>query len=129
MKYIKGAITMSKGVAWAVFVIGIAHIVFGIIRFKIPLAEAVAAGFVGQFKEPEIRRTAFWFIMCGPLLMLVGHLAIRAVAAGDRPLLKVIGIYALISSAIGIAAFPMSPLWLLFVLSLVLIASGRGPSV
>lgn len=54
---------MSKVVAWAVFVLGIAHIVFGIVRFKVPLAEAVAAGFVDQFKAHETRRTAFWFIM------------------------------------------------------------------
>lgn len=54
---------MSKAVAWAVFVLGIAHIVFGIVRFKVPLAEAVSAGFIGQFREPEVRRTAFWFIM------------------------------------------------------------------
>lgn len=117
---------MSKGIAWALFILGLAHIVFGIIRFKAPLAEAVAAGFVGQFKESEVRRTAFWFIMCGPLLMLAGHLAIRAVATGDHALLQVIGMYALIASVIGIAAFPMSPLWVLFLLSLFLIAAGYG---
>ena len=118
--------TMAKGIAWAVFILGLAHVVFGILRFQAPLADAVAAGFIDQFKEHEVRRTAFWFLMCGPLLMLIGHLAIRAVAAGDRPVLKVIGVYALISSAIGIAAFPASPLWVLFFLSVLLIAAGYG---
>lgn len=115
---------MSKAVAWALFLLGIVHIVFGITGFKVPLADAISAGFVGQFKEPEIRRTAFWFIMCGPLLMLAGHLAIRAVALGDRAILKVIGIYGLTSSAIGLAAFPRSPLWIMFVLSLLLVTAG-----
>ena len=117
---------MANGVAWSLFVLGIAHIVFGIVKFKVPLAEAVRAGFIGQFKEPEARRTAFWFVLCGPLIMLAGHLAIRAVAAGDLSLLKIIGMYALIASVIGIAAFPVSPLWVLFLLSLLLIAAGRS---
>ena len=122
----RSAKTMSKAVAWAVFALGVVHIVFGIARFNVPLGDAVAAGFVGQFNEPEVRRTAFWFIMCGPLLALVGHLAVRAVAAGDLSVLKIIGAYALVSSLIGLAAFPMSPLWALFVLSLLLLAAGYG---
>ena len=117
---------MSNAVAWAVFILGIAHIVFGIARFKGPLAEAVVDGFVGQFKAPEVRRTAFWFLMCGPLLMLVGHIALHAVAVGDLALLRVIGTYALVSSVVGVAAFPRSPLWALFFLSPLLIAAGYG---
>src|SRR6476661_2930052 len=109
---------MSKSVAWALFVLGGIHIVFGVLRFQQPLLDAIAAGFIGQFKEPEVRRTAFWFLICGPLLMLAGHLAIRAVASGDDAMLKIIGMYGLVASVIGIAAFPLSPLWILFVLSL-----------
>lgn len=117
---------MSQAVAWAVFALGVAHIVFGILRFKAPLAEALSAGFIGRFEETEVRRTAFWFIMCGPLLMLVGHIAVRAVALGDHSLLKVIGTYALVSSIVGIMAFPKSPLWVLLGLSVSLIAAGFG---
>jgi len=75
---------MASVVAWAVFALGFSHIVFGIVRFRAPLAEAVSSGFVGRFAMPEVRRTAFWFLMCGPLLMLAGHIAVRAVAVGDR---------------------------------------------
>lgn len=117
---------MSNTVAWALFILGIAHILFGIARFKGPLAEAVAGGFVGQFKEPEVRRTAFWFLMCGPLLMLAGHVAIHAVAVGDLALLRIIGAYAFASSVVGVAAFPRSPLWALFFLSPMLLAAGYG---
>jgi len=115
-----------KIVAWATFALGIAHIVFGMVRFRVPLAEAVYAGFSGQFAAPEIRRTAFWFLMCGPFLMLVGHIAIRAVAVGDLELLKLIGLYMLVASTIGVAAFPASPLWAPLLLSPLLIAAGYG---
>lgn len=117
---------MSKIVAWAVFVLGAAHIVFGIVRFEAPLADAVFAGFSGQFAAPEIRRTAFWFVMCGPLLMLVGHLAIRASSVGDHGLLGIIGVYMLVFGVVGVMAFPASPLWALPVLAPLLIAVGKG---
>lgn len=117
---------MARGIAWATLVLGLVHLVFGMVRFKLPLGEAVAAGFIDQFRGHELRRTAFWFLMCGPLLMLMGHLAIRAVAMGDPALLRITGTYALVASVVGIAAFPMSPLWLLFGLSLLLIAAGCG---
>lgn len=117
---------MAKIVAWAAFGLGVAHIIFGIVRFKAPLAEALQAGFSGHFMLPEIRRTAFWFLMCGPLFMLAGHLAIHAVALGDGKTLKLIGYYMLAPSLVGVAAFPVSPLWAPLVLALPLIAAGYG---
>ena len=115
---------MSNITAWAVFYLGVAHIVFGVVRFKVPLADAVKAGFAGQFMRPEARRTAFWFLMCGALFMLAGHLAVHAVASGDLKLLRIIGTYMLIASLIGVLAFPVSPLWAPLLLSLLLLASG-----
>lgn len=117
---------MSKTVAWAVFALGFLHIVFGIVRFRAPLLDAVLAGFSGQFASPEIRRTAFWFILCGPLLMLAGHLALHAVAVGDVHVLKLIGWYMLVVSAVGVVAFPVSPLWVPLALAPLLIAAGYG---
>ncbi|MCR5883821.1 DUF6463 family protein [Rhizobacter sp. J219] len=114
---------MPKFSAWALLVLGIIHIVFGVLRFKEPLLGALSGGFFGQFAEPELRRTAFWFLMCGVTLVLAGHLAIRAVAAGDLKALRVMGTYLLASSVVGIAAFPRSPLWMALVLSLLLLAS------
>jgi uncharacterized protein DUF6463 len=117
---------MTRAVAWAVFALGFVHIVFGIARFKVPLMEALLEGFSGKFAPHEIRRTAFWFVMCGPLFMLVGHVAIHAVAIGDLKVLKVIGIYMLPFSLVGVAAFPVSPLWGPLLLSLPLIAGSYG---
>jgi hypothetical protein len=115
---------MAKVVAWAVFALGFVHIVFGIVRFRAPLADALLAGFAGQFMLPEIRRTAFWFLMCGPMFMLAGHLAIHAVDVGDTRTLKLIGVYMFAASIVGVAAFPVSPLWAPLALSLPLIAAG-----
>jgi hypothetical protein len=117
---------MPSIAAWALFALGVTHIAFGLVRFKTPLAEAAAAGIVGQFKAPEIRRTAFWFLMCGPLLMLSGHTAIHAVATADLGSLKILGAYTLASSIVGVIAFPKSPFWALLLVAPLLIAAGCG---
>jgi len=117
---------MANTIAWLLFALGVAHIVFGLVKFRVPLGEVVAGGFIGQFKFSEARRTAFWFVIFGPLLMLVGHAAIHAVAMGDLAFVKVIGIYTLVVSLIGIAAFPKSPFLASLVVSTLLIAVGYG---
>lgn len=79
---------MANAVAWFMFFLGIGHIGFGLVRFNGPVLDAVSAGLIGQFAEPEVRRTAFWFLIFGPLLMLAGHVGLHAVAKGDlAPLL------------------------------------------
>jgi hypothetical protein len=117
---------MATIAAWALFALGVIHIVFGLIRFKEPVAEAVAAGFVGQFTTPEIRHTAFWFLIAGPLVMFAGHTAIHALAIGDLALFRMVGIYSLVTSIVGVAAFPKSPLVALLVIALLIVATGYG---
>jgi len=117
---------MAQALAWAVFALGIGHLVFGFIRYRRPLLDAVAAGFIGGFDGSDARRAAFWFLMCGPLLMLAGQVAIRAAAAGDLTLLRIVAGYLLVASVVGVAAFPRSPFWLLLVLSPLLYAVAKG---
>lgn len=117
---------MANAAAWFMFFLGIVHIVFGLVKFKRPVADAVTAGFVGQFAMPEVRRTAFWFLIFGPMLMLAGHVGIYAVAQGDLFLLRILGIYALVTAVVGAAAFPKSPFWAPMLVAPVLIAAGYG---
>ncbi|QTN27839.1 hypothetical protein HZ993_21690 [Rhodoferax sp. AJA081-3] len=117
---------MANAASWFMFCLGIAHIVFGLVKFAGPVADAVSAGLIGQFAEPEVRRTAFWFLVFGPLLMLAGHVGIHAVAKGDLSLLKILGIYAFAIAVLGVAAFPQSPFWAPLLVAPVLIAVGYG---
>ena len=117
---------MANAVAWFMFILGIVHIIFGLVRFKGPVWDAVSAGFVGKFAVPEVRRTAFWFLIFGPLLMLAGQVGIHAVAHGDLELLKVLGLYAFATAVVGVAAFPKSPFWAPLFVAPVLIAAGYG---
>jgi hypothetical protein len=117
---------MSNTIAWLQFALGVAHILFGLVKFRVPLAAALADGFIDQFKTSEVRRTAFWFLISGPLIMLSGHAAVHAVAIGDMALIRIIGYYALAISIIGVAALPKSPFLVSVVLSGLLVAVGRG---
>ena len=117
---------MVNAVAWLIFALGIGHIAYGIFRFREALIDAAWDGFVGQFGAPEVRRTAFWFFVFGPLLMLAGHAALHAAASGDFALLKMIGAYLFVTAAVGVAAFPKSPFLAALLVSPVLVAAGYG---
>jgi Family of unknown function (DUF6463) len=117
---------MANVVAWFMFALGIVHIIFGLIKFKTSIAGALSDGFVGKFLAPEVRRTAFWFLIFGPMLMLAGHVAVHAVATGDFALLKILGTYSFVTALIGVAAFPKSPFWAALIASPFLIAAGYG---
>ncbi|BBP56436.1 DUF6463 family protein [Pseudomonas sp. St316] len=112
--------------AWILFALGLAHILFGITKFKVPFAAAMNAGFVGQFTAHEDRRSALWFTVLGPLFMLAGHVAVHAVEVGDLALLKMVGSYVLITSIACVIAVPKSGFWATLLLAPLLIAAGYG---
>ena len=117
---------MALILAWSLFVLGIGHIIYGLIKFRGSVSNAVSEGFVNKFKVPEIRRTAFWFLMYGPLLVFAGHASVHAVSNEDFSLLRLVGYYLLTSSIVGFFAIPKSPFLVAVVISSLLIAAGYG---
>ena len=117
---------MANIAAWALFGLGIGHIIFGLARYRRPLLEVVAAGYVGQFDKSEQARTAFWFLIFGPALMLLGLVAEHAVALGELALLRQIGFVLVGTCVAGALAFPKSPFPVGLVIGLLLLAVGLG---
>lgn len=117
---------MAIVMAWLLFALGVGHIAYGLLAFKKPLVEAMLDGYVGEFKAPEVRRTAFWFVIFGTLLMLAGQVAVHAVANHDSSLLRLVGFYALGTSAAGLLAFPKSPFLLAFPVAASIVAVSYG---
>src|SRR6516164_9645440 len=112
--------------AWILILLGLGHTAVGGVLFKKSLADAVRAGFVGQFDHYPDQHAAFWFMIFGPLLIMGGHLAIHAVKTADGRLLRIIGFYLLAISVVGSLAAPDSPFWAALVSSAVLICAGYG---
>lgn len=117
---------MTVLAAWMLIALGIGHVCFGMARFRAPIREAVAEGFVGRFMRNDARRLAFWFILVGPLLVLLGQIALRASEAGDLGMIRLIGLYLGGAAALGVLAFPRSPLWALWPPAAALLAAGFG---
>lgn len=117
---------MTVIVAWCLFALAVAHVAFGLSRFRQPLSEAVSAGFIGQFAATPERRTAFWFMIFALPMMLAGQVAAHAAHSGDLGLLRLIGWYVLAIALIGVAAFPKSPFWGALLMAPLLLAAGHG---
>jgi hypothetical protein len=117
---------MTTTLAWLLFALGIAHIGYAFVKFRTPLLEGISAGVVGQFGSPEVRRTAFWFAMFGPLLMLAGQVAVHAAATGDLSLYRLVGLYLLAVSIVGVVVIPKSPFLLGTLISALIVAAGYG---
>jgi Family of unknown function (DUF6463) len=109
--------------ALLLFALGVGHIAYACVKFRAPLLEGLSAGVVGQFSFPEARRTAFWFTMFGPLLMLAGQVALHAAQAGDLGLFRLVGAYLLAVSVVGVIALPKSPFLVGLAISSLLVAA------
>ncbi|MEJ6022224.1 DUF6463 family protein [Ramlibacter sp. PS4R-6] len=117
---------MTTTLAWLLFALGVGHIVYAFAKFRVPLLEGLSAGVVGQFGSPEVRRTAFWFTMFGPLLMLSGQVALHAAHAGDLGLFRLVGAYLLAISVVGVVALPKSPFVVGLLISSSIVAASYG---
>jgi uncharacterized membrane protein YidH (DUF202 family) len=117
---------MTTMLAWLLFALGICHVGYALVKFRAPLLEGLSAGVVGQFGSPEIRRTAFWFAMFGPLLMLAGQVAVHAAAMGDLGLYRLVGLYLLVVSVVGVIVIPKSPFLAGLLISALIVAAGYG---
>jgi hypothetical protein len=117
---------MLVAAAWLLFILGVGHVLYGIVWFKAPIRAAITEGFVGKFAGVDARRLAFWFTIFGPLLALAGQVALHAIEIGDLALIKMIGFYLLGMAIVGILALPRSPIWVLMLPAPVFIAAGYG---
>jgi hypothetical protein len=118
--------TMTTALAWLLFALGIGHIGYAFVKFRSPLLEGLSAGVVGQFGTPEVRRTAFWFTMFGPLLMLAGQVAVHAAAIGDLALYRLVGLYLFAISIVGVVVIPKSPFLVGLLISAFIVVAGYG---
>jgi hypothetical protein len=113
-------------IAWIFWGLGVAHLAYGAVRYSGPLRATLASGYFNQFSQSEERRTAFWFMAFGPLLMLAGHAMVHAVSVGDLALIRIIGWYQLGVGLAGLAAFPKSPFLAACVLAPIVLCVGYG---
>jgi hypothetical protein len=96
--------------------IAVGHTLWGLVAYRKPLREIARAGFVdsvgdGIFQRAHAddgRAAAFWFMMAGPLVGILGYCAEAASRAGDTSTLKATGRAAVALGAVGALVIPRS---------------------
>ena len=48
---------MSATLPWTLFALGVGHILYGCVKFRAPLLEAITSGVVGKFSAPGAQRS------------------------------------------------------------------------
>lgn len=100
---------MERSPANAVKVLGIAHAIVGVTKFRPQLRGMLSDGLFNSVgKDPE-RATALWFLMVAPPLWLNGYLLRRAESDADLEAHRVAGAILIATGLIGGAVLPKSP--------------------
>ena len=123
-----------------IFATAIGHVLVGVTLFHEPLAAiwqdgvlnsvgGLPGGFVGssigsfnggspRLGVPALERLlAFWFVLFGPALWMIGQIVQRAVARPDPRVLRVVGWDLLAIGALGAAIMPISGFWILMAIA------------
>jgi hypothetical protein len=94
--------------------VGAIHTLFGVVAFRAPLRALLDAGIVNALSAREpMRNLAFWFLVAGVMIALVGTVvdALEQATRGTVP--KVVGWTLLLTALVGIVLAPASGFWLL----------------
>jgi hypothetical protein len=120
---------MSRRTGFLLMATGIGHFLVGLVLFHQPLAAIVREGIVNSI-PPQLadrlggadfgREAAFWFVLYGPLLCLLGQIANRALERRDTVILRLLGWNLLATGAAGALIMPLSGFW--FVIGLAVLA-------
>ncbi|CAN5698624.1 hypothetical protein BH09MYX1_BH09MYX1_56290 [soil metagenome] len=74
---------MLHSACWMLVVLGICHVVFGVLRFRVPLRDAIAEGFVGR-RSPGVSEVAALVALATVGHLLRGRLRVGPVSAVPR---------------------------------------------
>ncbi|QVQ55018.1 hypothetical protein J4H86_18940 [Spiractinospora alimapuensis] len=107
--------------------VGAAHIVYGAVLYRDALGDIARRGFVNAVPDFGDRATAFWFVTCGSMFMLCGHLLRSAEKAGDLDAQRDAGAALTAIGAVGSAAMPASGFWAVLAIGAAALRRGRRP--
>lgn len=117
---------MRKRIGYILMSIAILHEVVGLVFYAPVLLEILHAGFFNTINPPYWERdAAFWFLMFGVLLFLMGWAAQWSLErVGFIPGFISWGI--LLVSVVGVMMMPASGFWLAIPVAVVMIRLGQG---
>ena len=100
---------------------GILHSVVGIVLGKDYLLAILKDGLWDAVIKDVYRELAFWFLICGIIIIILGHLLHVYIKKTLKPAPLFVGYYLLGLSAIGCIVAPVSGFWLFIPQALIII--------
>lgn len=112
---------MIKVSGYVLLALGVGHTIIGIVKYRRAIVAWIRDGFFNAATGHNDRLLAFWFLMFGAMLFLLGQITIYAVQTNDTYLLRVLGWYVVAIGVVGATALPRSPFWVAIVLALLML--------
>lgn len=97
--------------------LGFGHAVVGIVKYRSAIVAWIRDGFFNAASGHADRLLAFWFLMFGAMLLLLGQVTLYAAQTHDMYLLRVLGWHVIGIGIVGATALPRSPFWVAVVLA------------
>jgi len=104
---------------------GIIHTIFGIIVGKYILFAILKSGIFDAIDIESSRELIFWFLICGVLIIALGHILHYYIQKEQKSAPKLLGYYLLGLSIIGCVVMPASGFWLFIPQSLIILLAKR----
>jgi uncharacterized membrane protein len=101
---------------------GILHSIVGIVMCKDDLWAIIKGGLFNTVKEDDFsRQIAFWFLVCGVIIIILGHVLHYYIKKTQKPAPILLGYYLLGLSVIGCIIIPASGFWLFIPQALIIL--------
>lgn len=108
---------------------GVIHTIIALFLGKDAFAEMVRDGLINSTGEIYSRAFAFWFLICGIILILWGQTLQHYIKKEQKPAPLFLGYSILVFAAVGCILEPISGFWLFLPQALVIIAANRKGSI
>jgi len=116
---------MRKRIGYVLMAIAVLHEVVGLIAYSPVLLEILQAGFFNTINPPYWERdAAFWFLMFGAVLFLLGWVAQWSLDTA-RYIPPFIGWGILLVCIVGVTMMPASGFWLAIPVAFIMVRSGQ----
>ena len=104
---------------------GILHVIAALILEKQGLAEIIRNGPINSVGDDCVRGLAFWFLVCGIIVILFGHTLHLYIKQVQKPAPLFFGWFLLIFAVAGCVIVPVSGFWLFLPQALIVIVANK----
>lgn len=104
---------------------GVIHTIYALLLGKKDFTEMIREGLINSTANNYSRAFAFWFLVCGIMLVFWGQTLQYYIKKEQRPAPLFLGYCILVFAAIGCYAEPISGFWLFLPQALIIITAKR----